>query len=334
MNPKYGTNFLETVRDTKRGRICKAVLAGLAAITLVASPLAVRARDKRVTLTITRVRQIDNIDATKPGELYAKVHIGEKSFPKTGHREDDGDVSPNWTFNNAAAENSTVGITIAIFDHDAPDADDHCDVSPVDGKKTLEIRYNLRTDQVTGDVGGHGGELIHARGRGDGNRVEMWFRVTQTDAPPPPAIGIHPGDLPPRPSCGSCTVSRVEGPYERSTAVDLPCPHIESVQPARTDAGQWISISGSGFGGSADRIGPCYRGRKRVMIMRLIEGGTGVPTPIRMQVAGWSNERINVRIPGNLGPGRYRVGIFYPILPGSNLTSGLVSNMVTVEISR
>lgn len=318
----------------RRGRLYRAALAGLAAIALLVGALDVHARSKKITLIITRIRQIDNIDYSRPGELYAKVHIGSRTLPKTGHREDDGDVSPNWTFVSAADQNSTVKITIGIFDHDAPDADDHCDVSPVDGKKTLEILYNLRTDQVTGDVGGHGGELIHARGRGDGNKVEMWFRISQTDPPPPPARGIHPEDLPSHASCGSCTVSRVDGEYERSTSVDLPCPRIASTQPTQTFAGQWISVTGTGFGESADRIGPCYRGPKKVMIMRLIEGGAGVPAPIQMRVSGWSHDRINAQIPGNLTPGRYRVGIFYPLIPGSRLSSGLVSNMVTVEIAR
>ncbi len=321
-------------RFAGRGRLYGATLAVLEAIALLAGPLDVQARVKKLTLTITRVRQIDNLDSSRPGELYAKVQIGNRAFPKTGHREDDGDVSPNWTFVSAADENSPVRITIGIFDHDDPDADDHCDVSPVDGKKTLEIFYHLRTDQVAGDVVGHGGELIHVRGRGDGDRVEMWFRVSQTDPPAPPARGIHPGDLPSQVSCGSCTVSRAIGAYERSTSVDLPCPRISSVQPSQTFAGQWISVAGSGFGQSADRIGPCYRGPKKVMITRLIEGGAGVPAPIQMRMSGWSNDRINVLIPANLNPGRYRVGIFYPLIPGSRLSSGLVSNMVTVEISR
>ena len=357
MNIECVTNFLDVRRDVprtgrgqigrfpwrgtasiqqfaRRGRLYRAALAGLAAITLLAGPLAVHAGDKKITLIITRVRQVDNIDYSRPGELYAKVEIGSRALPKTGHREDDGDVSPNWTFISVADENSTVRITIGIFDHDAPDADDHCDVSPVDGKKTLEIFYNLRTNQITGDVVGHGGALIHARGRGDGNRVEMWFRISQTDPPPPPARGIHPGDLPSQASCGSCTVSRTNGEYERSTSVDLPCPRIASTRPTQTFAGQWISVSGTGFGESADRIGPCYRGPKKVMITRLIEGGAGVPAPVQMRVSGWSHDRINAQIPANLSPGRYRVGIFYPLIPGSRLSSGLVSNMVTVEIGR
>lgn len=82
------------------------------------------------------------------------------------------------------------------------------------------------------------------------------------------------------------------------------------------------------------RIGPCYRGEKRVMLIRLNEGGGAMPAPIGLRVLDWSNNRISAQLPANISPGRYRLGIFYPLIPGSRLSSGSVSNMVTVNIDR
>jgi hypothetical protein len=307
----------------------RATLAVLAILALLGVTPTSRAQGVMVTLTILRVRQIDNVDDTRPGEFYAKVRVGAKSFPKTDHREDDGNVLPNWTFREGVAAGSTVPISIAIWDHDYPDADDHCDVSPVDGKRTLELSYDLATGRIGGDVNGNEDAVIHARGAGDSDRVEIWFRLTQSQAPPPP---VRRGDIPAGPSCGSCSVSRVEGEYERTTFVDLPCPWIDSAEPNEANPGQRIIIHGGAFGDDVDRIGPCYRGEKRVMLIRLNAGGGAMPTPIRLRVLDWTSRRISALLPPNISPGRYRLGIFYPLIPGSRLSSGSVSNMVTVDI--
>ena len=140
-----------------------------------------------ISLTITRVKQIDNVDDTRGGELYAKVTMYQQSFPKTGHREDRRDVSPNWTFMTVAPENVTFWIIIDIYDEDWPDPDDHCDVNPLRHWKTLKLRYNVATGRFGDDengmsagVSGTSGELIHVRGAGDGDRVEIWFRILKT----------------------------------------------------------------------------------------------------------------------------------------------------------
>ena len=306
-------------------------LLALAVLAMVDSPV-VRAETVTVTVTIVRVRQIDNVDDTRPGEFYARIRIGERASSNTPHREDAGDVTPNWAFTSSSPEETTVPIRIAIFDHDWPDSDDHCDVSPVNGRKTLDINYTPRLRQVTGDVDGWEGELIHAVGAGDSDRVEIWFRVTHSAAPPPPATGVNPDDLP-RTSCGSCTVSRVEGRYERTTSVDVPCPRIESAAPAETYAGQWVRILGTAFGESPTRIGSCFKGPKRVMLIHLSdEPGRALPQPVQLRVQEWSPDSLFAEIPAGLAPGRYRLGIFYPILPGSVLSSGLVSNMVDLTV--
>lgn len=306
-------------------------LLAVAVLAMVDSPV-VRAETVTVTVTIVRVRQIDNVDDTRPGEFYARVRIGERSFPNTSHREDDGDVTPNWAFSYPSREEATVPIWINILDHDSPDSDDHCDASPVNGRKTLVLHYNPRLRQVTGDRDGGEGELIHAVGAGDSDRVEVWFRVTHSPAPPPPARGVNRDDLP-RTSCGSCTVSRVDGQYERTTSVDIPCPRIESAVPTETYAGQWVRILGTAFGESPTRIGSCFKGPKRVMLIPVSdEPGRALPRPLELRVQEWSPDSLFAEVPLGLAPGRYRLGIFYPILPGSVLSSGLVSNMVDVTV--
>jgi hypothetical protein len=66
--------------------------------------------------------------------------------------------------------------------------------------------------------------------------------------------------------------------------------------------------------------------------IRLNESGGSMPAPIRLRVLDWSNDRISAQLPANISSGRYRLGIFYPLIPGGSLASGSVSNMVTVDI--
>jgi hypothetical protein len=133
-----------------------------------------------ISLTIIRVKQIDNVDDTRGGELYAKVRMQGQSFPKTGHREDRRDVSPNWTFLTVAPENVTFWIEIDIYDEDWPDPDDHCDASPRYGK-TLLMNYNVATGSIGGgEITGSSGEVIHVRGARDSDRVEIWFQIRST----------------------------------------------------------------------------------------------------------------------------------------------------------
>jgi len=189
----------------------RAVLAILAVLALLSFTPASQAQSVMVTLTIIRVRQIENLEGAKPGEFYVKVRIGARNFAKTRHRKDRRDawpnwppgtpptfpsdphrkdgrnVSRNWTFNQSATRNSTVPISIAILERHAPDADGHCDVSPAHGKRTLEISYDLATGRISGDVTGNEGALIHARGEGESDSVEIWFRLTQSPAPLAPA---------------------------------------------------------------------------------------------------------------------------------------------------
>lgn len=134
--------------------------------------------DRRVSLTIRRVRQIDNPDGFLAGQAdyYARVRI-DGVWLKSSHRHDVPDWRPNWVFRRAAARNATVPIRIELWDHDSTSGDDQCDINPARSKKRLDLNYNLSTGRITGDLTGTRGMLIRARGAGDSDRAEIWFRI-------------------------------------------------------------------------------------------------------------------------------------------------------------
>ena len=134
--------------------------------------------DATVTLTIKRVRQIDNPEGWFQGDAdyYAKVRMDGAST-KTSHRHNVKDWEPNWTIKRGAVDNGRLPITIELWDHDSTSGDDMCDINPLAGKKQLDLNYNLANGQITGDVTGTSGSLLNVRGAGDSNRAEIWFTI-------------------------------------------------------------------------------------------------------------------------------------------------------------
>jgi len=134
--------------------------------------------DRTLSLTITRVRQIDNPDGFLSGQAdyYAKVQI-DGIWLKSDHRHNAPEWRPNWVFRRAAARNATVPIRIELWDHDSTSGDDRCDINPTKGRKRLDLNYNMSTGRITGDMTSTRGTLIHARGAGDSDRAEIWFRL-------------------------------------------------------------------------------------------------------------------------------------------------------------
>lgn len=137
-----------------------------------------------VYLTIQRVRQIEDPD---PGlfqgsaDYYARARIGGQWLARTRTRDDTSQFSPNWLFGFAFSNNShqTIPIRIELWDEDGVfNGNDLCDISPVAGKKGLEIRYNTATGQITGDVTGMRDSSITVRGTGDSDKAEITFMIT------------------------------------------------------------------------------------------------------------------------------------------------------------
>lgn len=137
--------------------------------------------DGTLSLTITRVRQIDNPEGFLGGQAdyYSKVRIAGV-WIQSGHRENVPDWRPNWVFRRAAVGNATIPIQIELWDHDSTSGDDLCDINPSRGKKRLDLSFNTSTGRVTGDMTGMRGALLHAQGAGDSDRAEIWFRLDFT----------------------------------------------------------------------------------------------------------------------------------------------------------
>lgn len=136
-----------------------------------------------VYLTIRAVTQIDDPDpgpTQGTGDFYARVTMDGARFAKSKHRDNRTSVRPNWIFGLGFSSDvdRRIPIRIQIYDHDALSRDDLCDLSPVDGKKRLDLTYDTATGQVTGDVSGTRDTPITVRGSGVSNRVEVRFVVT------------------------------------------------------------------------------------------------------------------------------------------------------------
>lgn len=160
-------------------------------LTALLLPMALgyaHAQDTGVTLTVRRVKQVDNPDGWGGGDAdyYARVRVDGVDFPATGHVDNRADVSPFWTFRRIVATGSVVPIHIEIWDHDTTSGDDHCDVDPASGARNVDILYNTATNQITGDVRGLGGQILHVRGEGDRDRAEIWFTVNRSISSLPP----------------------------------------------------------------------------------------------------------------------------------------------------
>jgi hypothetical protein len=119
---------------------------------------------------VERLHQIDNPEGFtgKRGDYRAEVKVGDGEWMASRFRDDDPDIFPRWTFQPVQGD-----IRLRVWDEE--DAPDHCDVSPVEGR--FDLRLHLDGKTITGDLGGQVGDLLHARGSGDGNDVEVWLRI-------------------------------------------------------------------------------------------------------------------------------------------------------------
>ena len=132
-----------------------------------------------VKLVITRVAAKDDPDGWGWADYYSKVNIGGQSFA-TNYVDDDDDISPNWTFTAAVSTTPIeVPIKIEIWDSDggARGDDDHCDINGASGKKDLNLKLNLNTLKISGDLSGNAGALLYSVGGGDSDRTKIWFTI-------------------------------------------------------------------------------------------------------------------------------------------------------------
>lgn len=136
-----------------------------------------------VYLTIESVRQIDDPD---PGLLqgsadyYARVRMGGAGFAKSKHRDNRVNQAPNWLFGLAFSSDSdrAIPIRIELWDHDLLSGDDQADISPVDGKKRLDLTYDTASGKISGDLTGTRDVPVSVAGVGDSDRAEITFTIT------------------------------------------------------------------------------------------------------------------------------------------------------------
>jgi hypothetical protein len=136
-----------------------------------------------IYLTVQRVKQIVDPDPELfqgSGDFYARVRMSNRWFARSKHQDDRADVAPSWFFGLAvsSASHVRIPIRIEIWDHDWLSSDDQCDVSPLQGKKSLDISYSTEDGQIAGDVSGDRDTTITVRGAGESDAVELTFTVT------------------------------------------------------------------------------------------------------------------------------------------------------------
>lgn len=137
-------------------------------------------QSRRVSVTVTRLMQIDNLDKdfikADRADFYGRIWIGGKVKQTKTFISDDG--NPRWTVSQRVT-GSRVAIRIKIADDDGglEDRDDQVDICPKDGKKELDLVLDTRTGRISGDVTGRRGQTLHVKGGNDGDKAEIWFVI-------------------------------------------------------------------------------------------------------------------------------------------------------------
>lgn len=138
-------------------------------------------RTRYVTVRISRVAQIDNLDkvdsiTADDADFYAQITINGRTKRTPTIHKDDSRV--NWTF-RAPYTGRSVSVRIKLVDDDGglEQNDDFVDINPRDGKKDLHMTYNPRNGRITGDARGSRGRTIRSRGGGDTDRGQIWFSI-------------------------------------------------------------------------------------------------------------------------------------------------------------
>lgn len=129
----------------------------------------------RYALVIERVHQIDNPEGIsgRKGDFFVQLRVGHGDWQRSPVREDDDNFYPHWTFPDVFGD-----VAIRVYDDEGDR--DRCDVCPERGRTELRIWFDGET--ISGDVEGKVGDLIHARGSGDADRVEIWLRIVSWES--------------------------------------------------------------------------------------------------------------------------------------------------------
>lgn len=162
-------------------QLLKITTGAAAALLIAGSALAGPA--KKVTVSIMRVAQINNLDKgdwikKDNADFYALVTIGKGRQQKSvNHSDDDG--HPGWVFQGTSATRY-VKIRIKIDDDDGgmERKDDYVDINRRAGKKDLNLVLDTKTGRITGDVTGRRGQTLYSQGGGDSDKGKVWFKIS------------------------------------------------------------------------------------------------------------------------------------------------------------
>lgn len=140
---------------------------------------------KNVTVTIDRVKQLDDLDKSTPmiskdrADFYVQIWINGRLWTSQNLSTDDG--RPDWSF-TVPVTTRTANIRIKLLDDDGglEKRDDYVDVNPKANKKDLNLKFDTQTGKITGDVSGRKGQTLQSKGKYDSSQGQIWFTVSET----------------------------------------------------------------------------------------------------------------------------------------------------------
>lgn len=128
--------------------LAAAVIAGpLLAGVLTSHETSAAAAIHEITITITKVKALDQIDVFSKGDFYARGTIG-KDVQTTPVAKQQSEIAPNWKIVHKVPAGKHT-LKLEIFDKDVT-ADDAIDVNPLDKNRVLEAIIDTRKCRISG----------------------------------------------------------------------------------------------------------------------------------------------------------------------------------------
>src|SRR5688572_19598806 len=139
-------------------RAVRAAAAAALSAGLLASPASIpsaQAHDVTISyMVFVRVHKVDErscVDSCGNADFYAIFEVEGQAIdgqsPKTNHISNASHITPDWHFRVGKSSSHLIDqylpVSIAIWDSDWPDADDHVDITPGNGSKTLHMLVHL-----------------------------------------------------------------------------------------------------------------------------------------------------------------------------------------------
>jgi len=149
----------------------------------LAASLVTAAFADTVTVTIHRVRQLDDLDKSTPmitkdrADFYCQIWVNGRQWTSQNFSADDG--RPYWTF-SVPVSSRYADIRIKLLDDDGnlERKDDYVDINRKRSRKDLLMRYDRQRGRISGDVTGRKGAMLTSTGMHDSSQGQIWFTVS------------------------------------------------------------------------------------------------------------------------------------------------------------